>query len=204
MATEKKKFISFTSSVGTVQYPKLLVPHKWDEAAQKSLPNPDGDLSANLVTTRKDAQPLIDLLKQAITDFGSKPKYDSYSDELDKENENKPTGNVVFKFKAYGKKKDGTKNSIKFFDSAGKPVNGVLAIGPGSKVRFLGYISVAKMGTRLNIRECQIIDLVERADSGFDAYEGGTFTADDQPSDQNETSASFAAEKTAVTGEPEF
>ena len=177
-AAPKKKFLNFKTPIGVAQYTKLDRAYKWDDNAQRSLPNPEGDMSTNLVVSTADAQPLIAVIKEAIKESGVKPKYSPYSDQLDEDE--KPTGNVVFKLKAYGMKKDGTINKIVLFDANGKPVKAGVKVTSGSTIRGLGYVSVGKMGARLNLRELQIINLVEREGEGFDAVEGGSYVSEDE------------------------
>jgi hypothetical protein len=198
-AAKKKVFANFTTPVGVAKYPKLSVPHKWDEALERSVPHEDGELSTDLIVSKKNAAPLITLITETIEASGVKPKYLPYKDELDDEDE--PTGNIQFKLKAYGKRKDGTKNKVIYFDTNGKPVKADVDLTFGSEVRFLGWISVSKMGCRLNIREAQIITLAEREGSGFDAYEGGSFVAEDV---KQETGNSFGASQSQVADDDEI
>jgi hypothetical protein len=182
-AAAKKKYVKFKTPPGAGVYTKLHKAFKWDDASERSLPNPDGDLSTGLRLSNKDAQPLLDTVKAAIKESGVKPKYLPYSDEVI---DGKKTGNVLFKLKAYGKTKDGEINKIKFYDSAGTPLKGVINVTSGSTIALQGWISVAKMGARMNIRECQIIDLAEMQGEGFAAHEGGSFRADDLDDDEME------------------
>ncbi|WP_316173000.1 hypothetical protein [Bradyrhizobium sp. SZCCHNRI2049] len=179
-AAPKKKYTKFKTPRGVYVYPKLHKAYKWDEASERSLPNPDGDYSTRLSVPSKEAQPLVSLIKQAIKESGVKPKHVPYEDE---EKDGEKTGNVLFKLKAYGKTKDGEINRIKFFDADGTAIKGVVHVTGGSTGRLLGWISVSKMGCRLNIREAQIIDLAEMEGEGFEAAAGGSFKRTDLDND---------------------
>lgn len=176
MAAAKKTYLKYTTPVGIAVYPKLDKPYQWDDASERSLPNPDGQMETKLAVSSKEAQPLIDLVKKAIKESGIKPKHLPYEDEV---KDGEKTGNVLFRLKAYGKTKDGEPNKLKFFDSDGVQIPGVVRVTGGSRIRLLGWISVAKMGCRLNIREVQIIDLAELEGEGFDAVKGGSFKRSD-------------------------
>lgn len=206
MAAAKKKYVKFTTPVGIAVYPKLHKAFKWDEASERSLPNPDGDLSTKLSVPNKDAQPLIKLIKEAISEAGVKPKHIPYEDEV---KDDEKTGNVLFKLKAYGKTREGEINRIKFFDADGTAIKGVVQVTGGSRIRLLGWISVSKMGCRLNIRECQIIDLAEMEGEGFEAVKGGSFKRTDLDDEDNttsndeDTSNNNETEASGATGEDE-
>lgn len=168
----KPKNINYISPIGTAQWPKLDQPYGWSEAQQRNVPDPDGQFETVLLVPEKDAQPLIASIKQAIEQSGIKPKNLPYKKEEDKDT-GEETGNIAFKFKAYAKNREGGPNKILFFDSMGRPVPSNIYLTSGSTMRCLGWISVAKMGARLNLKEVQVINLIERQASGFDAVEGG-------------------------------
>jgi hypothetical protein len=199
-AAAKKKYVKYKTPVGTAVYPKLHKAYKWDDASERSLPNPDGDLTTRLRLSNKDAQGLLNDIKTAIKDSGVKPKHLPYEDEVV---DGKKTGNVLIKLKAYGKTKEGEINKIKFYDSAGTPLRGVINVTPGSTIALQGWISVAKMGARMNIRECQIIDLAEMQGEGFAAHAGGSFKADDLDDDELEETETKTADTTGEDTETE-
>jgi hypothetical protein len=205
MANAKKQYVHYKTPVGVAVYPKLHRPYKWDESAERSLPNPDGDYSTELKLSPKDAQPLIDTIQDAIKKSGVKPKNLPYKPE---EKDGEETGNTIFKFKAYGKSKDGEVQSVKLVDSVGQAIKGKLRVTSGSRIRLLGWISVAKMGARLNIRAVQIIDLAESNDGeGFGAYEGGSFKAGDiadDTDDTNDNNNTSNETQTSADNEDEF
>ena len=204
-AAKKKTYVKYKTPIGVAVYPKLDKAYKWDDASDRSLPNPDGDYTTRLRLSRKDAQEVIDLVQKAIKEAGVKPKHLPYEDEVV---DDEKTGNVLIKLKAYGKTKDGDINKIKFYDSAGHPLPGVVRVTGGSRIRLLGWISVAKMGARLNIREVQIIDLAELEGEGFEAVEGGSFRRDlgddDTVENENETTETSETEATSADEDEEF
>ena len=179
--TTKNKLVSFITPKGVAKWPRLDQPYSWSESAQRNVPDADGQYETMLLIPEKDAKPLLDLIKQAIDQSGIKPKNLPYKKEQDKET-GEYTGNIEFKLKAYGKSKEGGPNKIKFFDSKGRMVPSTLYLTSGSTIRCLGWISVAKMGARLNLREVQVINLIERQAMGFDAVEGGfIYDGEDEP-----------------------
>ncbi len=177
MPKGKKTYVKYTSPVGVAVYPKLDKAYQWDDASERSLPNPDGQMETRLSVSIKDAQEFKNTIDAAVKDSGIKAKHKCY--EVNEED-----GTIVFKHKAYGKTKEGEPNKIKFFDSAGNPIKGTVRVTGGSRIRLMGWISVSKMGERLNIRGCQIIDLAED-NEGFEAYSGGSFKASDLNDDDD-------------------
>lgn len=167
----KPKNINYISPIGTAQWPKLDQPYGWSEAQQRNVPDPEGQFETVLLVPEKDAQPLIASIKQAIEQSGIKPKHVPYKKEEDKDT-GEETGNIAFKFKAYALNREGRPNKIHFFDSRARPLPSDIYLTSGSTMRCLGWISVAKMGARLNLKEVQVINLIERQALGFDAVEG--------------------------------
>jgi len=171
MATATK-YTNFVSPKGTAKYPKTSVPMSWSQALNRSVNDPDGQYELKVVMPSATAAPFVKLIQAAIKDSGIDPKNVPFKKVLDKDTK-KPTGDVEFSFKAYGKKKDGGVNKLNFFDGRAKPAKG-LELTSGSEVKVSGYISVAKLGARLSMRDIQVLSLAE-ADSGpnpFSAEEG--------------------------------
>lgn len=185
--TKKTKLVSYMTPKGTAKWPRLDQPYSWSEAQQRNVPDAEGQFETMLLIPEKDAKPLIDVIKQAIDQSGIKPKNLPYKKEQDRET-GEYTGNIEFKLKAYGKTKEGGPNKIKFFDSQGKPIPSNIYLTSGSTIRALGWVSVAKMGARLNLREVQIINLIERPTTGFDAVAGGfVYDGEDEADNKVET-----------------
>jgi len=197
---QKRIYVNFVSPIGSAKYPRLDQPYKWDMGARKNMPDPEGQFETALLVPEKEAKPLIDKIKEAIAESGLKPQHVPFKKEVDKETD-EPTGMVEFRFKAYGRLKTGEPNKIAFFDSKGRPVPSNIYLTSGSTIRCIGYVSVAQMGARLNLKEVQIINLVERETSGFDAVEDGSFVyeGDDEPD-----ITSFAANEETNSSSADF
>lgn len=180
----KAKYFNFVTPRGVAKYPKLDQPYVWDQGANRSVPSADGQYETLLVLPEDQAKVLVKTIKDAIEASGITPNHVPYKKEVDKDTK-KPTGNVEFKFKAYGKSKDGQRNVLKFFDAKAKAAPG-LKLTSGSEIKIDGYVSVAKMGARLNIRQIQVLSLVE-APSAFAAEEG--FEYDDSVENNKNTNA---------------
>ena len=166
------KYHSFVSPRGTFRYPKLDQPYSFNTKLNKSMPDPEGQFEATLVLSNEDAFAFIKKIHEAIKDSGIDPSNLPYKKVADRDT-GKPTGEVEFKFKAYGRDKNGSPQRIKFFDAKAKPIKGAdFTLTSGSEGKIEGYISVAKLGARLNIRGVQVLALVERA-SAFTAEDDG-------------------------------
>lgn len=179
----KNKLTNFISPKGIAKWPRLDQPYSWNEAAGRNMPDPDGQYETLVAIDKKAAAPLLAAIEAACKEAGIKPKNLPYKPEVDKET-GEETGNIEFKFKAYGKKRDGSKNRVMFFDAKGRPVRSDVRLTTGSTIRCLGYITVARLGARLNLKEVQIIDLAEQMASGFDEVEG-SFVYDDEEETNN-------------------
>lgn len=170
------KNINYVSPRGTAKYPKLDQPYSWNSTQNRSVPDPDGQYELVLVMPIKDFAPLKASIDEAIKQSGIKPQNLPYKKEKDKDT-GEDTGNVEVKFKAYGKRREGGANKIAFVDAKAKPMPSNYALTSGSVVKAEGWISVAKMGARLNLRSVQVISLAERAiafapeDDGYE-YDG--------------------------------
>lgn len=179
-------YVDFLSPRGTAKYPKTSQAYSWNDKQNRSVPDEDGQFELKVVMSEAEAKPLLAKGQQAIKESGIKPKNLPWKKVLDKDT-NEPTGDVEFTFRAYGKKKDGSLNKIAFYDGQARPAPG-LKLTSGSIVKVSGYISVAKMGARLNMRDVQVIRLAEEQgknpfaaeEDGF-SYEadGNAFTAED-------------------------
>lgn len=171
------KYVNFVSPRGTAKYPKTDQPYSFNQKMNKSVPDPDGQYELQVIMDAETAAPFVKLVQQAINDSGIEPQNLPFKKVVDKDTK-KPTGEVEFKFKAYGKDNNGKSQRLKFFDAKAKPMPTNFALTSGSVVRVEGWVSVAKLGARLNMRGVQIISLAEAQssftaeDDGFE-YEGG-------------------------------
>lgn len=196
---KKQQTINFKTPRGTAKWPRLDQPHSWNDAAQKNMPDPDGQYETKVVIPEKDAQPLIKLIKETIAESGIKPKHLPFKPEIDRDTD-EPTGNIEFTFKRYGKGTDGKPNRIAYFDAKGHMVKDV-SLTTGSTIIVSGYIGISKMAARLNLKAIQIIKLIERQIDGFEPVDDeDAFIA----SEQEETANEFDNEEEANIGRPNF
>lgn len=166
----KTPITNFKTPRGTAKYPRLDQPYTWNDAANKSMPDPEGQFETKLLIPEKEAKPLIKVIEGAIAESGIKPKHLPWKAEIDKDTD-EPTGNIEFSLKRYGLSKEGKKNKIAYFDARGAMIKSDIDLTAGSTVIMSGWVSVAKMGARLNLKAIQVIKLIERQVEGFDAVE---------------------------------
>jgi len=195
----KTQQVNFKTPRGTAKYPRLDQPYSWNDAANRNMPDPDGQFETRLIVPEKEAAPFIKLIKDAIADAGIKPKHLPWKHEVDKDTD-EPTGNIEFVFKRYGKDTRGNPNKIVYFDAKGQMVKQPLVLTAGSTIICSGYIAVSKMSARLNLKAIQVIRLVERQVEGFDAVEDDDAYVAEDGEDNNE----FANEEEAHSGRPNF
>lgn len=177
--SNKPKSISFVSPRGTAKYPKVDQPYSWSNAQNRSVPDPEGQYELNIVMSEKDATPIKEAVKEAIKLAGIKPTNLPFKKEIDKDTQAE-TGNVEVKFKAYGKRKDGSLNKLKFVDAKLGPMPSNFRLTSGSVVKVDSYVTVAKLGARLNIRAIQVLDLApESGSTNFTQEEGFSYEEDD-------------------------
>lgn len=193
----KKTFANFISPFGLARYPKLDQPYTYSQAEGKSVPDPlNGNFETSLLVPVKEAQVFIQQIEDTIKESGVNPEFRPYREHVEKDTTIK-TGQIEFKFKAYGKLKNGLPNKVLFFDSRGQPVKSDLYLTSGSTIRCLGYISVTQKSARLNLKEVQIVNLIERSGSGFDAVDGGSFVAEEADEVLPSASVAQAIERAA-------
>lgn len=179
MSDKKTKSINFVSPRGTAKYPKIDQPYSWSNAQNRSVPDSEGQYELNIVMPEKDATPIKEAVKEAIKLAGIKPTNLPFKKEIDKDT-GAETGNVEVKFRAYGKRKDGSVNKIKVVDAKLHPMPSNFRLTSGSIVKVDSYITVAKLGARLNIRAVQVLDLApEMGGNNFSAEEGFEYEEDD-------------------------
>ena len=166
----------FTTPKGIAQYPWLSKPDtKFNE---------EGEYKVNLVLTKEDATPVIEQinaafaenLKVQIKENGKdiKTANPPYMNELD--DDGKPTGNVIIKFKSKALYPPA------IFDAKGDVMKDSNIWG-GSEIRVNGsiapyYVKLIGAGVALRLRAVQVIQYVEggtgSADRfGFEEVDGG-------------------------------
>ena len=166
----------FTTPKGIAQYPWLSKPDtKFNE---------EGEYKVNLILTKKEAAPVIEQINAAFAEnykvqekeHGKdiKTANPPYMDELD--DDNKPTGNVIIKFKSKAL------YAPAIFDAKGNVMKDSNIWG-GSEIRVNGsiapyYVKLIGAGVALRLRAVQVIQYVEggtgSADRfGFEEVDGG-------------------------------
>ena len=166
----------FTTPKGIAQYPWLSKPDtKFNE---------EGEYKVNLILTKKEAAPVIEQINAAFAEnFKIQEKEHGkdiktanppYVDELD--DDNKPTGNVIIKFKSKAL------YAPAIFDAKGNVMKDSNIWG-GSEIRVNGsiapyYVKLIGAGVALRLRAVQVIQYVEggtgSADRfGFEEVDGG-------------------------------
>jgi len=166
----------FTTPKGIAQYPWLSKPDtKFNE---------EGEYKFNLILTKKEAAPVIEQINAAFAEnFKVQEKEHGkdiktanppYMDELD--DDNKPTGNVIIKFKSKAL------YAPAIFDAKGNVMKDSNIWG-GSEIRVNGsiapyYVKLIGAGVALRLRAVQVIQYVEggtgSADRfGFEEVDGG-------------------------------
>ncbi|QDP55850.1 MAG: putative helix-destabilizing protein [Prokaryotic dsDNA virus sp.] len=173
--------------------------------------NKDGEYKVNLVLSKKEAQPIIDTINEVFSenlkDELKKQKKKTiktanppYADELD--DDGKPTGNVIFKFKS----KAAYKPAI--FDAGGDTLTDTQIWG-GSEIRvnaalYPYFVSTIGAGVSLKLRAVQVIALVEGSEGagrfGFEKTSGYIKKEKEEGSEVFDNSPSVVEEKVA---EPE-
>jgi len=166
----------FTTPKGIAQYPWLSKPDtKFNE---------EGEYKVNLILSKKEAAPVIEQINAAFAEnFKIQEKEHGkdiktanppYMDELD--DDNKPTGNVIIKFKSKAL------YAPAIFDAKGNVMKDSNIWG-GSEIRVNGsiapyYVKLIGAGVALRLRAVQVIQYVEggtgSADRfGFEEVDGG-------------------------------
>lgn len=202
MTTKKKTYIDYMSPRGTAKYPKTDQPYSYSQSQNRSVPDADGQYELILLMSPEDAGTIKKKVEEAIKLEGIKPTNLPYKKEVDKDT-GKETGLVEVKFKAYGKKKDGTVNRIKFVDAKGTPLPRSFRLTSGSVVKAAGYVSVAKLGARLNLNSVQVIKYVPYEDRSnpFTQEDGFEYDPADFADEENNNNGT---DRTASDSEESF
>lgn len=186
MTTKKKTYVDYMSPRGTAKYPKTDQPYSFSQSQNRSVADPNGQYELTLLMSPEDAGEIKKKVEEAIKLEGIKPTNLPYKKEIDKDTK-KETGLVEVKFKAYGKKKDGSVNRIKFVDAKGTPLPKSFRLTSGSVVKAAGYVSIAKLGARLNLNFVQVIKYVpfEDRSNPFTEEDGFTYDPADFADEEN-------------------
>jgi hypothetical protein len=149
----KREVVKFRTAAGAAKYPKLDRAYSWSNTENRSIPDPDGQFELTVSFTPEDAKPIEAAVQQAIKLAGIEPKNLPFK-------RNEETGMIEVKFKAYGTRRDGSPNRVPQVDSAVNPLPGDFKLTSGSVVKVSGWISVAKLGCRLNMDGVQVLKYV--------------------------------------------
>lgn len=171
-----KKIPSFTTPIGRAVWPSLNTPN--------TNFNPEGTFEVDLALEGAEAEAFKAQCDEWLEVSKIKNDCDGvgvpYKPEVDKET-NEPTGATLFSFKMYATKKDGTPNTVRFFDAEGKPDMSNPKVGSGSRIRISGSVMFTSFGSKAFLKmapyKVQIAELVEYNGGGFDAIEGGSYEA---------------------------
>jgi hypothetical protein len=184
MAEKKKRETIFIH--GVASYPKTNKPYKWDNAANRSVPDPEGEYE-NTVIVDEDEKDRVEKLLAAFAADNKvrKPSY-SISEQVDEDDE--PTGKWLIKAKQYGTNKDGTVKRIAHFDGAAKPLPKDFILTSGSEIIMAVYPSVRTKptpGVKLNISAVQVLKYVEMQERNpFEAQQGAWTKDEDNEGDE--------------------
>lgn len=201
MANAKKKTEKLYLR-GIARYPKTDRAYKFDKAASKSVPDPTGKLSIEVILEGDKAEPFKEKIKAYAKESGLKlatVKNWPFADELDKDNDDEPTGRVVFKAWQYGSNRDGSIRTMAHFDSQGKKLPKDFKLTAGSEVIIAVHPNAFKElggGANLYLDGVQVVKYVERSEGnpGFGAVSDGEYVAgdeheaDDAPYESDDTS----------------
>lgn len=187
----KKNAISIR---GKARWPKLDQPYKYDMAAQRSVPDPDGKLSIDVIVDAGPAEKIITAIKAAAREGGlTKVKNWPYEPETDRET-GEETGRTIFKAWQYGKKKDGSVRKMPHWDAKVEKLPDGFRLTSGSEVIISVRPSAYKTlggGVCLYLDGVQVVKYVEPdGNPGFTAVDDGEFYREDMdegnPTDEDD------------------
>lgn len=200
----KKPVPKFMLPDGAAVYPKTDRPYKYDKAAKRSVPDPDGMYELEVALDAADAEPVIEKLKEFAKEEGLKPssvKNWPWKEEVDKETD-EPTGRIIFKTKQYGKTREGATKRILHVDGGGSPLPKTFKLTSGSlisvQVRPKAFKELGG-GVKLSLEGIQVLRYVEYDNNPFKAREDAEFhaepedEADDMPFDEEDEGESQSA-----------
>jgi hypothetical protein len=184
---------------GQAVYPKTDRPYKYDKAAKRSVPDPDGMYKLEVALDAADAEPVIEQLKAFAKAEGLKSvKNWPWKEEVDKDTD-EPTGRVIFKTKQYGKTREGATKRVLHADGAGRPLPKTFKLTSGSTVSVQVRPKTFKElggGVKLSLEAIQVLRYVEYDNNPFKAREDAEFVnepedvEDDTPFDEEDDTTS--------------
>jgi hypothetical protein len=165
---------------GIARYPKTDKAYTFDKASQRSVPDPDGKFSLEVIFEGNDADNVIALVKETAKEAGLKlanVKNWPFKPEIDSETDEE-TGRTIIKFSQSGKDKYGEAKTIRHFDARVRPLPKSFKLTSGSEV-IVAYRPRAFKelggGVSLYLDSVQVTKFVEAqaANPGFEAQEDG-------------------------------
>jgi hypothetical protein len=187
---------------GIARYTKTDKAYKFDKAAKKSVPDPDGKLSIEVILDSEAAEAHQETIKNFAKEAGLKlanVKNWPFKPELDKDNDDEPTGRIVFGAWQYGKSKDGATRKMVHVDSRGKVLPSGFRLTSGSEVIIAVRPNAYKElggGVNLYLDGVQVVKYVERdGNPGFGVVSDGEFTADDEDESDNAFTSNDSGEE---------
>jgi len=188
----KQTYNKLVTPVGVSQFAWLNKPDtKFDE---------NGHYKVNLIVSANDAKPLIKSINDEIAKAVEMAKEKSKGKNIKTANtpfeeeyaDGKPTGNVIFKFKAKAKiimkNGDVIDNKVPIFDSKGTPMTN--QVWSGSEMKASAdmipyYTAMAGAGVSLRLKAVQVTKLVEGSSAsssshGFSEVKDGYVAPEDK------------------------
>lgn len=160
--------LTFVTPVGTARWPHITRPDTTGQFA-------DGKFKVKLIVPKKDVEDFVRSLKELAKEH----KVSMLPFKEDKEDPSNYEFSIKSKFKPLIV--DAKKNEVKKPD---------LFIGGGSKLRIGGVIFPWAKGLSLQMKQVQVLDLVEGGNVMFDEAEG-SFDASELEGDEADTSILF-------------
>lgn len=171
----------FISPVGIARYPHITEADTTGKYA-------DGKFKTQLLVPKADAQRLIDQLKAQAKEEGLKAPQMPYKE--DKEDDSL----IVFVFKS--------KFPPFIFDGAKQPIKKLPGrLSGGSRIRVSGIVFPYDKGLSLQMKQVQVLDLVDGAACAFDEMEGSFDATEFDSSDEaNQSFGGGAADESDTDG----
>lgn len=157
------KKVPFVSPLGVARYPHITTPDSTGKYA-------DNKYKVQVLIPKKEAEPLVQQLKALAKEL----KVDKLPFKEDKDDPSMLVFMAKSKFKPLIF--DAKRNEVKKVD---------LRVGAGSKLRVGGIVFPYDTGLSLQMKQVQIVDLVDGANAMFDDVEGSFDAAEFDDSDSN-------------------
>jgi len=188
---------------GVARYPKTDKGYTYSKKDKKSLPDPKGRMSVEVIVSAEDAAKYEATIKAYVVEAGKKPaklKNFPFSPETDKETDEE-TGKVVFKAWQYASNKEGEPRKLGHFNAKGKPLPKGFRLSSGSEVIIAVRPNVYDElggGVNLYLDGVQVIKFREfDGNPGFGEVEGGYLGDEDEDED---TASDTTADDADVDG----